>query len=294
MKDFKQLFSQYQLPVSDETVKQQVEKILAEKSAGNNNVEVYKKLFSCIDLTSLNHTDHAEQIAGFTKKANELQKYYAEMPNVAALCVYPSLVETVKTHLSEFAEMGIAAVSAGFPSSQTFIEVKVAETALAVMSGATEIDVVISVGKFLAGDYQAVLEELEEIKASCRHAHLKVILESGSLGSAQNIFKASLIAMLAGADFIKTSTGKTSPAATLEAALVMCQAIRQFHEKTGVKVGFKPAGGIATTQDAVNYYTIVKEVLGNDWLNNKLFRLGASRLANSLLTDIYGKEEKYF
>ncbi len=294
MKDFKQLFEQYRLPVSDEMVKQRVGTLLTEKAAENRNSETYKQIFSCLDLTSLNHTDYAGQIAAFTKKVNELQKYFAEMPNVAALCVYPSLVETVKTNLSEFAEMGIAAVSGGFPSSQTFIEVKVAETALAVMSGATEIDAVISVGKFLADDYQAVFEEIEEIKASCRHARLKVILESGSLGSAENIFKASLIAMLAGADFIKTSTGKTSPAATPEAALVMCEAIRQFHEKTGKKVGFKAAGGIVETQDAVNYYTIVKEILGKNWLNNQWLRIGASRLANNLLTDIYGKEEKYF
>ena len=293
MENFEKIFGQYRLPASDEAVKQQVEKILAEKSAENQHVDVYKKLCSLIDLTSLNHSDHAGQIAEFTKKADNLQKHYPDMPNVAAICVYPSLAEAVKKNLT-VSEIGIAAVSAGFPSSQTFIEIKVAETALAVMSGATEIDVVISVGKFLAGDYHRVFEELEEIKASCRGAHLKVILESGSLLSAQNIFKASIISMLAGADFIKTSTGKTSPAATLDAALVMCQAIKQFHEKTGAKIGFKPAGGISTTQEAVNFYTIVKETLGNDWLNNKLFRLGASRLANHLLTDIYGKEVKYF
>lgn len=190
--------------------------------------------------------------------------------------------------------VNIACVSAGFPSSQTFIEVKIAETSLAVADGADEIDIVISVGKFLSGDYETMCDEIEELKEACKESHLKVILETGALKSAANIKKASLLSMYAGADFIKTSTGKQQPAATPEAAYVMCEAIRDYYEKTGRKVGFKPAGGINTVHDAIVYYTIVKEVLGEEWLTNKLFRLGTSRLANLLLSDIKGEEIKFF
>ena len=188
----------------------------------------------------------------------------------------------------------IAAVSACFPSSQTFIEAKVAEVALTAAAGADEIDVVISVGKYLSGRYQEVFDEIEEIKASARNAHLKVILESGSLPSMNDIKRASLLAIAAGADFIKTSTGKTEPAATLEAAYVMCHTIREYYQATGVKIGFKPAGGIATTEEAVRFYTIVNHILGEEWMNKDYFRFGASRLANNLLSDIYGKQIKYY
>jgi deoxyribose-phosphate aldolase len=173
-------------------------------------------------------------------------------------------------------------------------EVKIAETSMAVMEGATEIDVVISIGKFLEGHFDEVMEELSELKDACRSAHLKVIIESGALKNASNIKKASLLAMAAGADFIKTSTGKIPVAATLEATYVMCQAIKEWYEKTGQKVCYKPAGGIVTTEDAVKHYTLVKHILGNEWLNNKMFRIGASRLANNLLSSIEGKEVKYF
>ncbi len=214
------------------------------------------------------------------------------MPNVGAICVYPSMVPVVKENLKE--DIGIASEAAGFPSSMTFIEVKVAETAMAVAEGATEIDVVISIGKFLEGNFEEMYEELTELKAACRNAHLKVIIESGALQSVSNIKKASLIAMAAGADFIKTSTGKIPVAATLEATYVMCSAIKEWYEKTGVKVAYKPAGGIVTTEDAVKHYTIVKALLGEEWLNNKMFRFGASRLANNLLTSIEGREVVYF
>jgi len=202
------------------------------------------------------------------------------------------MVPIVKENLKE--NIGIAAVSAGFPASQTFLEVKVAETALTVAAGATEIDIVISIGKFLEGNYQEVFDEIEEIKAACHGAHLKVILETGALITAENIKKASVLAMEAGADFIKTSTGKISVSATLEATYVMCEAIKEWHEKTGRMVGYKPAGGISTTKEAVEHYSIVKSVLGEKWLNNKYFRFGASRLANNLLTSICGEEVKYF
>lgn len=292
MNQFEELFQKYNCDLKDEQVQQEVQRILADKFAENNTPEVYKTCLSLIDLTSLNGTDTDEQIEAMTAKVNDFQKNYPGLPNVGAICVYPSMVHVVKNNLQP--KIGIASVAAGFPASQTFIEVKVAETSMAVMEGASEIDVVISIGKFLSGRYDEVREELQEIKAACRGSHLKVIIESGALQSTSNIKKASVLSMSAGADFIKTSTGKIPVAATPEATYIMCTAIRDWHEKTGDKIGYKPAGGIVTTEDAVKHYTIVKEILGEEWLNNKLFRIGASRLANNLLTDITGKEVKYF
>jgi deoxyribose-phosphate aldolase len=292
MSKFDQLFKQYNCNLNDEKVKQEVEKIIAAHYDENNNAQVYKQCLSQIDLTSLNVSDTQDEIISMVDKVNGFQEVFPHLPNVGAICVYPSLVPVVKSHLTE--EVGIASVAAGFPSSQTFIEIKVAETAMAVMEGATEIDVVISVGKFLEGNYQEVYEELSEIKSACREAHLKVILETGALKTAANIKKAAILAMASGADFIKTSTGKIPVAATLEATYVMCQAIKEWNEKTGTKVSYKPAGGIVTTEDAVKHYTLVKEILGNEWLNNTMFRFGASRLANNLLSSIEGKEVKYF
>ncbi|MBP6231021.1 MAG: deoxyribose-phosphate aldolase [Paludibacteraceae bacterium] len=292
MKNFNTLFSSYKCAVSDKVIAEKTKKILEDNFDSNNTVEVYKTLFSIIDLTSLNNTDYEENIRLFTEKVNNFPEKYPEMPNVAAICVYPAYAEIVKDTLVEDVE--IAAVSAGFPSSQTFIEIKVAETALAINAGASEIDVVISIGKFLNKQYDDVFEEIEEIKATCTATHLKVILETGALVSAEEIKKASVLSMEAGADFIKTSTGKMNPAATLEAAYIMCEAIKDFYKKTGVKVGFKPAGGIVTTKDAVEYYCIVKEILGDEWLTKDLFRLGASRLANNLLSDIYKTDIAYF
>lgn len=287
------LFKKYNCELSEEAVKQAIDKILAAEYESNNNKDVYKTCLSLIDLTSLNSTDTTAEIVAMTEKVNNFSKAFPHLQNVGAICVSPSLVSTVSQTLL-LPEIGIASVAAGFPMSQTFIEVKIAETAMAVMEGATEIDVVISIGKFLEGNFEEVLEELSEIKAACREAHLKVIIESGALQSASNIKKASLLAMAAGADFIKTSTGKIPVAATLEATYIMCSAIKEWHEKTGVKVSYKPAGGIVTTEDAVKHYTLVKHILGQEWLNNKNFRIGASRLANNLLTSIEGKEVKYF
>ncbi|MGB4415725.1 MAG: deoxyribose-phosphate aldolase [Paludibacter sp.] len=292
MNKFDELFKQYNCDLNDEAVKQDIDRILAENYESNNNVEVYKQCLSQIDLTSLNGTDTQAEIISMVEKVNGFKSVFPHLPNVGAICVYPALVPVVREHLKE--NIGIAAVSGGFPASQTFIEVKVAETAMAVLEGATEIDVVISLGKFLEGKYEEVHEELTEIKASCRGAHLKVIIESGALQSASNIKKASILAMASGADFIKTSTGKIPVAATTEATYVMCQAIKEWYEKTGAKVSYKPAGGIVTTEDAVKHYSIVKAVLGNEWLNNKMFRFGASRLANNLLSSIEGKEVRYF
>lgn len=292
MSKFDDLFRLYNCNLSDAEVKADIDRILSESFDSNNNVEVYKQCLSQIDLTSLNGTDTDAQIIAMCEKVNGFKAAYPHLPNVGAICVYPSMVPVVKEYLKE--DIGIASVAAGFPSSMTFIEVKVAETAMAVAEGATEIDVVISIGKFLEGNFEEMYEELTELKAACRDAHLKVIIESGALQSASNIKKASLIAMAAGADFIKTSTGKIPVAATLEATYVMCSAIKEWYEKTGVKVAYKPAGGIVTTDDAVKHYTIVKALLGDEWLNNKMFRFGASRLANNLLTSIEGHEVTYF
>ena len=288
-----ELFSLYGCDsTTDEQVKQEMEQLLSAHFEENNTTEVYKRCFNSIDLTSLKETDTEEEIRSMVEKVNNFEENFPDIPNVGAICVFPSMVSTVKATLTE--PVGIAAVSAGFPASQTFIEVKVAETAMCVMEGATEIDVVISVGKFLAGKYDEVFEELTEIKSACRDAHLKVILETGALKTAANIKKASVLAMAAGADFIKTSTGKIPVAATPEATFIMCTAIKDWNEKTGAKVGYKPAGGIATAEDAVKHYTLVKEILGDEWLNNKLFRFGASSLANKLLSSIRQEEVKYF
>ena len=290
---FEELFSLYGCDsITDEQVKKGLEEILSVHFEENNTTEVYKRCFNSIDLTSLKETDTEAEITAMVEKVNNFDNNFPEIPNVAAICIYPALVPVVQATLTE--SIGIAAVSAGFPASQTFIEIKVAETAMCVMEGATEIDVVISVGKFLEGKYEEVFEELTEIKSACREAHLKVILETGALKTAENIKKASVLAMAAGADFIKTSTGKIPVAATPEATYIMCTAIKEWNEKTGAKVGYKPAGGIATSEDAVKHYTLVKEILGNEWLNNKLFRFGASSLANKLLTSIQKEDVKYF
>ena len=229
----------------------------------------------------------------FTEIVNEFVDRYPDLKYVAAICVYPNMAEIVNDTL-EADDVKIACVSGGFPSSQTFIEVKVAETAMALHAGADEIDIVISVGKFLSGDYEGMCDEIEELKEVCGDKHLKVILETGALGSASNIKKASILSMYSGADFIKTSTGKENPAATPEAAYVMCQAIKEYFLETGRKVGFKPAGGINSVHDALVYYTIVKELLGEEWLTNERFRLGTSRMANLLLSEIVGSETKFF
>lgn len=274
----------------------EVEKAVAaivEASATLNDPIWYELALSCIDLTTLNSTDNQVQGEQFATKVSALNRTFPALPNVAAICVYPTLVETVKNNLM-FPGVKLAAVSAGFPSSQTFLEVKVLETQMAVAKGADEIDIVLNLGNFMAEDYPAILQEISVLKKACGKAHLKVILETGALKSYAKIWKASHLAMQAGADFIKTSTGKSEPAATPEAAWVMCKAIKNYYEKTNKKVGFKAAGGIVETTDALKYIAIVKEVLGEEWLNNKLLRIGASRLANNLLTSIKGERVAYF
>ncbi len=290
---YEEALSKYNTNLDDNQVKSEVAKILAEKVAVNNTPAVKKLLLNCIDLTTLLTTDSPERVLKFTENVNKFEEQYAEFGSVAAICVYPNFANIVSNTL-EVENVNIACVSGGFPSSQTFIEVKIAETSMALMDGATEIDIVINVGQFLSGDYETMCEEIQELKDVCKEHHMKVILETGALKTAENIKKASILSMYSGADFIKTSTGKLEPSATPEAAYVMCQAIKEYYDLTGRKVGFKPAGGVSTVQDALNYYTIVKEVLGEEWLNNKLFRLGTSRLTNLLLSELVGKEIKFF
>ncbi|WP_370457773.1 deoxyribose-phosphate aldolase [Dysgonomonas sp. 216] len=278
------VLKEYDTNLDDEKINERVAEIIEKKFDENNNIEVYKKIYSCLDLTSLNVTDSREDIWRFTEKVNDFEGS-SDISNVAAICVYPNFVETVRESLTA-QDVKIASVSASFPTSQTFIEVKVAETALAVANGADEIDVVINLGMFLSRNYEEMCEEIEEVKHACRDAQLKVILETGMLKNASKIKKASILAMYSGADFLKTSTGKNSEGASLKAAYVMCQAIKEYNSKYVRKVGFKAAGGITTVEDAVKYYTIVKEVLGEEWCDNTLFRIGASRLADSLLKSI--------
>ena len=284
----------YNLEVDDAQVKAAVMKIIAEKVPQNDTPEVKKFLFGSIELTTLKTTDSDESVLAFTERVNQFDAQYPDLPHVATICVYPCFAKVVSETL-EVEGVEVACVSGSFPSSQALIEVKVAETALAVKDGATEIDIVMPVGKFLSGDYESVCDDIAELKQTCGDdVAMKVILETGCLGTASNIKKASILSMYAGADYIKTSTGKEKVSATPEAAYVMCQAIKEYYDETGIQIGFKPAGGINSVTDALTYYTIVKEVLGEKWLTNKWFRMGTSRLANLLLSEIVGEETKFF
>ena len=290
---YEQALSLYNTSLNDEAISAKVEQIIRDKVAENNTPKVKKFLLGCVELTSLKTTDSEESILRLTECVNQFDEDYPALPHVATICVYPCYASIVSQSL-EVEGVEVACVSGNFPSSQALLEVKTIETALAIKDGATEIDMVMSVGKFLNGDYESVCDEISEIKAVCGEHALKVILETGLLPSASAIKKASILAMYSGADYIKTSTGKESPAATPQAAYVMCQAIKEYYDKTGIRIGFKPAGGLNTVFDALVYYTIVKEVLGTEWLNNQLFRLGTSRLCNLLLSDILGTETRYF
>ncbi|MBO4564462.1 MAG: deoxyribose-phosphate aldolase [Bacteroidaceae bacterium] len=288
-----QAFAKYNLELDDEQVKREVAALIANHREENNTIAVKKFLLNSVELTTLKTDDSEDSVMRFVEKVNKFDDVYPDLGHVATVCVYPCFASICHDTL-ENEEVEIACVSACFPSSQTFIEVKIAETALAIKDGATEIDIVQSVGKFLAGDYESVADEISELKEVCGDKKLKVILETGCLKTASNIKKASLLAMYAGADYIKTSTGKLEPAATPEAAYVMCQAIKEYYEETGIQIGFKPAGGMKTVEDALTYYTIVKEVLGEQWLNNTMLRLGTSSLANKLLSDIQGETIQFF
>lgn len=278
---------------NDEEVKMAVEKLLAEHLEENMNANVFEFLFNTIDLTTLKSTDSPVSVSNFVERVNAFDEEYPQYKNVAAICVYPNFAQVVSTVL-DVSKVNVACVSGSFPSSQSFIEVKVAETALAVEGGADEIDIVLNLGNFFDGDYEEVCDEIIELKHAARDCRLKVILETGALRTAENIRNASVLSLYSGADFLKTSTGKEFPGASPEAAYVMAQCIKEYYEKTGTMVGFKASGGVATSRDAVVYYTIIKEVLGEKWLTNEYFRLGASRLANNLLSDMIGKEVKFF
>jgi deoxyribose-phosphate aldolase len=264
------------------------------KAAQEINTTEYQKLaLSCIDLTTLNATDTVSAVAAFTQRVNNFQVHFPGLPNVAAICVYPNMASVVKENLA-VEGVNVAAVAGGFPSSMTFLALKEDEARLAVVQGAGEIDIVLPLWAFLEDNYAYCMQEVTGIKKAIGDAHLKVILESGVLEKPEAIWKASILSLQAGADFIKTSTGKMPVAATPEAAVVMCHALKYWFETTGDKRGFKPAGGIVATTDALLYMAIVKDILGDEWLNNQLFRIGASRLANNLLTDILGSKTAHF
>lgn len=277
---------------NDEMVKAEVAKIV-EKASEYATQEVYQFLFSSIDLTTLSTVDTQTSVTKFVQRVNDFDNDYPQYKNVAAICVYSNFAETVSSTL-EVSGVDIAVVAGGFPSSQTFTEIKVADAALAVAGGANEVDIVMNLGYYYDNNFEDLTDEIIEIKQAIKDARLKVILETGALKTAEDIKRASILALYSDADFIKTSTGKIYPGASLEAAWVMCQCIKEYYEKTGRKVGFKAAGGIRTTEEAVQYYAIVKEILGDEWLNQDYFRIGASSLANSLLSSMLGEETKYF
>jgi len=283
----------FSIEVDEKVVEKNLSKIKAIAQTREKDVEILKKCFSLIDLTTLNSTDGYEKGKVMAEKVSSFKQNFQNIDNVAAICVYPTLIAAVKENLT-VSKVNIASVAAGFPSSQTFIDIKLSECQMAIENGADELDVVISLGAFLEGDYFTVFSELQQIKEVAGKVHVKVILETGVLPSLKDIKLASFLAMEAGADFIKTSTGKLEPAATPQAMYVMCEAIKEFYEKTGKKIGIKPAGGVGNSSDAAYYYSIVEQVLGKQWLNPELFRLGASRLANKLLSDITKTEVSYF
>lgn len=282
---YQYILDEYSTAPTEEEIATAIKKITEEKVGKNRNKEALKTIYSCLDLTSLKCTDNAESILTLTEEVNNFEEKYPYLKNVAAICVYPNFANIVSQSL-EAESVEVACVSGGFPSSQTFSEVKIAETALALQEGATEIDIVLSIGKFLSGDYESLCDEIQELKDLCGDRTLKVILETGILRSAEKIRKAAILSMYSGADFIKTSTGKEAVGATPEATYIMCRTIKEYHAKTGRKIGFKAAGGISTIDDALLYYTIVEETLGKEWLDSKLFRIGTSRLAATLLNEI--------
>lgn len=293
MSRYDEALAKYDTRLDDKSVQSAVRRMIAEKVHENDTLEVKRFLLGSVELTSLKTTDSETSIMALTERVNKFDEQYPDLPHVATICVYPCFAKTVSETL-EIDGVEIACVSGSFPSSQALMEVKVAETALALQDGATEIDTVMPVGKFLSEDYEGVADDIGQLKEVCGEHKMKVILETGCLKTAENIKKASILAMYSGADYIKTSTGKLEPAATPEAAYVMCQSIKEYYDETGIQIGFKPAGGLNSVMDALTYYTIVKEVLGKQWLTNKWFRLGTSRLANMLVSEITGEDARPF
>ena len=278
---YEQAFHNFPSAGTAEEVSKAVKNLLNKHEKENFTAEVLKQIHGLIDLTSLTSIDTKESIWKLVDRVNDFEGIRPDVPNVAAICTYPLFIETVKQALTA-QEVKIASVAGGFPSSQTFMEIKIAETGMAVMQGADEIDMVMNIGYFLEENYEELAEEIQEVKESCRTAKLKVILETGALKSPENIQKAAILALYSDADFIKTSTGKGYPGATPEAVYVMCQTIKKYHSITGRKVGIKVSGGVRTAEEAVRYYTIVKEILGNDCLTKELFRIGASSLVEDI------------
>ena len=291
---YEQAFSRFDLHLHDEIVQEEVKTLLARHQEENNNSDVLRFLLGTIELTSLKVTDNEDSILRMVERVNSFVNDNPALPHPAGICVYPRFVSIVSNSL-EVDDMAISTVCGGFPSSQTFPELKTVETALAVKDGATEIDAVLPVGFFLAEDYDTIYNEIDEIKLACgQDVPLKIILETGALQTAVNIKKAAILAIFSGADYIKTSTGKIEPGATPAAVYTMCKTIKEYCEQTGTAIGIKIAGGVRSCEDAVKYYTIVKEVLGDEWLNNSLFRIGASGLANNILSEIIGKKVQVF
>lgn len=291
--EYDQALEQYDLNITDEDVKAAVTKIIAEKVSENDNPEVKKFLLGSVELTTLSTADTEEKVLAMVEKVNKFDSEYPDLPHVAAVCAYPCFTKLIADSL-EVDGVDITNVTGNFPSSQALLEVKTIETALAIKDGATQIDIVMPVGKFLSGDYEGICDTIGELKQTCGDVPMKVILETGDLRNARDIKTAAVLAMYAGADYLKTSTGKEKISATPESVYVLCQAIKEYHKKTGIQIGLKPAGGINTVMDAVIYYTIVKEVLGEKWLTNYWFRMGTSRLTNLLLSEIIGSETKFF
>lgn len=291
---YEQAFAKFNCQLTDEQVEKAVAALISENRAKYDTPETLRYLLTTVELTTLLCTDSDQYVMQMTERVNDFFDEHPELKPIATICVYPRFAAAVKAAL-QTEGVRIACVSGGFPASQTFLEVKTIETALALKDGADEIDMVLSVGSFQQGDYETCADEISELKDTCGEAPLKVILETGELKHASDIMKASVLAMYSGADYIKTSTGKVAVAATPEAAYVMCQAIKQYHEITGRWVGFKAAGGIKTPAEAVDFYTIVREVLGQEFIDLGLFRIGTSSLANKLAAAILGEsDKKYF
>ncbi len=285
MSKYETTFESFSPALEGEKLQNAIQEILSKEFDANNTLEVKRFLHGTIDLTTLMGADTETKVAALAEQVNNYEGMDENLPNVAAICVYPNFVSTVRETLHD-PNVKIACVSGAFPASQSFIEVKIAETALAVSAGADEIDIVLNLGKFLEADYEEAANEIEEQKAACRSAHLKVILETGALQKVELIQKASILALYSGADFLKTSTGKEYPGASLEAAYTMCQVLKEYHQKHGEKRGIKFSGGIRTPEDAVKYYCIVKHILGEEWLTPELLRIGASSLVDSLQKEI--------
>ena len=293
MDRYSKVLKESQVPVDKDFIKKELEKI-TEKLPELRTPEVYARIFNSIDLTTLTTTDSQNSVTAFVQRVNDFDNEYPLYPNVAAVCVFSNFAGVVKSVL-EVTGVKIAVVAGGFPSGQTFTEVKVADSALAVSEGADEVDIVMNLGMLLDGNYEELCDEIIEVKHAIKDAHLKVIIESGALKEPEQIRNASLLAMYSDADFIKTSTGKGYEGASPEAAYVMCKAIKEYYDKTGRKVGFKAAGGVRSAEEALLYYAIIKNVLGEEWLNNDLFRIGASSLANAILAKMLDEDEvKYF